>query len=152
MSVEQWETAPQIERVAGLRRNVVSYAAGEGVVGRVLADLAIGVSAVLANVVRSSRHVGSSASVSVTVDVDQDRVLARVRGPQARTARLDNPGLALGLVTAASLACDIRVCSPGSTGIDISMRFPRAAAPRGPMPAAASVPHGRLTSAERESV
>jgi hypothetical protein len=116
------------------------------------ADLAIGVSAVLASVVRSSRHVGSGASVSVSVDVDEDRVLARVRGQHAHTARLDNPGAALGLVTAASLACDIRVCSLGSTGIEISMRFPRAAAPRGPMPAAASVSHGRLTSAARESV
>jgi glutamate-1-semialdehyde aminotransferase len=79
-------------------------------------------------------------------------VLAQVRGPQAQTARLDNPGGALGLVIAASLACDIRVCSSGSTGTEISMRFPRAATPRDPMPAAASVPHGRLSSAERESV
>jgi hypothetical protein len=152
MSVQQWETAPQMERVAGVRRNVVAYAAGQGVVGLALADLAIGVSAVLAGVVRSSRHVGSSASVSVSVDIDEDRVLARVRGPQAQTARLDNPGVTLGMVTAASLACDVRVCSPGSTGIELSMRFPRAAAPRGPMPAAASVPRGRLMSAGRESV
>src|SRR3954454_23608251 len=127
VSVQQWEITPQLERVAGLRRTVVAYAAGEGVVGDVLADLAIGVSAVLASVVRSSRHVGSSAPVSVSVDVADDGVLARVRGPHARTARLDNPGLALGLVTAASLACDIRVCSSDSTGTEISMRFP----PRG---------------------
>src|SRR4051794_33891348 len=59
MSVQQWETAPQMERVAGVRRNVVAYAAGQGVDGLVLADLAIGVSAVLASVVRSSRHAGS---------------------------------------------------------------------------------------------
>jgi hypothetical protein len=144
--------SPQLERVAGLRRTVVAYAAGQGVTDGVLADLAIGVSAVLANVVRSSCHVGSSAPVSVSVDVADDGVLARVRGPEARTARLDNPGLALGLVTAASLACDIRVCSAGSTGTEISMRFPRAAAPRDPMPATASIPHGRLSSAERESV
>jgi anti-sigma regulatory factor (Ser/Thr protein kinase) len=137
MSVQQWEIAPQIERVAGVRRNVVAHAADEGVDGVALVDLAIGVSAVLANVVRSSRHVNSSASVSVSVDIDEDRVLARVRGPQAQTARLDNPGVALGLVTAASLACDIRVRSARSTGIEISMRFPRAAAPRDPMPAAA---------------
>ena len=130
----------------------MAYAAGQGVVDGVLADLAIGVSAVLANVVRSARHVGSSAPVSVSVDVAENVVLARVRGPQAQTARLGNPGAALGLVIAASLACDIRVSSSGSIGTEISMRFPRAAAPRGPMPAAASVPHGRLTSAERESV
>jgi hypothetical protein len=152
MSVQQWETAPQIERVAGVRRNVVAHAAREGVDGIVLTDLAIGVSAVLANVVRSSRHVGSSAVVSVTVDIDPDRVLARVRGPRAPTPRVDNPGATLGLVTAASLACDIRVCSSRSTGIDIAMRFPRAVTPRDPMPAAASVPHGRLPSAARESV
>src|SRR3954470_20057243 len=127
VSVHQWEIAPQLERVAGLRRTVVAHAAGQGVVGDVLADLAIGVSAVLASVVRSSRHVGSSAPVSVSVDVADDGVLARVRGPHARTARLDNPGLALGLVTAASLACDIRVCSSDLTGTEISMRFP----PRG---------------------
>jgi anti-sigma regulatory factor (Ser/Thr protein kinase) len=150
--VQQWKIAPQIHRVAGLRRTAVAYAAGHGVGGDVLADLAIGVSAVLANIVRSSRHAGSSAPLSVSVDVADDRVLARVRGPQAQTARLDNPGGALGLVIAASLACDIRVCSSGSTGTEISMRFPRAATPRDPMPAAASVPHGRLSSAERESV
>jgi hypothetical protein len=152
MSVQQWETAPQIERVAGVRRNVVAYAAGQGVDGAPLADLAIGVSAVLANVVRSSRHVGSSAPVSVSVDVAEDRVLARIHGPRAHATRLDNPGLALGLVTAASLACEIRVCSSGSAGTEISMRFPRAAPARDPMPAAASVPHGRLMSAERASV
>jgi hypothetical protein len=152
MPVQQWETAPQIERVAGVRRNVVAYAADEGVAGTVLADLAIGVSTVLASVVRSSRHVGRGESVSVSVDIDEERVLARVRGQQAQTARLDNPGAALGLVTAASLACDVRVCSFGSTGIEISMRFPCAVAPRGPMPAAAPVSHGRLTSAARESV
>jgi hypothetical protein len=152
VSAQQWETAPQIERVAAVRRDVVEYAAGQGVDGVVLADLAIGVSAVLANVVRSSRHVGSGAPVSVSVAVDEDRVLACVRGPQAKTARLDNPGYTLGLITAASLACDIRVRSADSTGIEIAMRFPRAVTPRGPMPAAASVPHGRLTSAERESV
>jgi hypothetical protein len=151
MSVQQWEIAPQLERVAGLRRTAVAYAAGRGVVGGVLADLAIGVSAVLANVVRSSRYVGSSAPVSVSVDVAEDRVLARVRGPRAQTARLDNPGAALGLVIAASLACDIRVSSSVSTGTEISMRFPRAAAPREPMPATAPVPHGRFSSAERES-
>jgi hypothetical protein len=139
MAVHQWEIAPQLERVAGLRRTVVAHAAGQGVGGEVLADLAIGVSAVLANVVRSSRHVGSSAPVSVSVDVAEDRVLARVRGPQAQSARFDNPGAALGLVVAASLPCDIRVSSSGSTGTEISMRFPRAAAPRDPMPAAASV-------------
>ncbi len=139
VSIHQWEIAPQLERVAGLRRTVVAHAAGQGVVGDALADLAIGVSAVVANVVRTSRHVGSSAPVSVSVDVADDRVLARVRGPQARTARLDNPGAALGLVVAASLACDIRVDSSGSTGTEISMRFPRAAAPRDPTPAAASV-------------
>lgn len=139
VSIHQWEIAPQLERVAGLRRTVVAHAAGQGVVGDTLADLAIGVSAVVANVVRTSRHVGSSAPVSISVDVADDRVLARVRGPQARTARLDNPGAALGLVVAASLACDIRVDSSGSTGTEISMRFPRAAAPRDPMPAAASV-------------
>jgi hypothetical protein len=152
VSAEQWEIVPQLERVAGLRRTVVAYAAGHGVTGGVLADLAIGMSAVVANVVRSSRHVGSSAPVSVSVDVAEDGVLARVRGPQAQTARLDNPGAALGLVVAASLACDIRVYSSGSTGTEILMRFPRAAAPRDPMPAAASVSHGRLSSAERESV
>jgi hypothetical protein len=146
MSVQQWETAPQMERVAGVRRNVVAHAAGEGVDGAVLADLAIGVSAVLGSVVRSSRHVGSSACVSVSVDIDDERVLARIRGPQAPAARLDNPGAALGLVTAASLACDVRVCSRGAAGIELSMRFPRDA-----MPAAASVPRGRLMSAERES-
>src|SRR3954469_1817337 len=140
--------APQIESLAGVRRNAGAYAGSQGVAGRVLADLAIGVSAVLANVVRSSRHGGSSAPVSVSVDVAEDRVLARVRGPQARTARLDKPGVALGLMIAASLACDIRVHSSGSTGTEISMRFPRAAAPRGPMPAATSVPHGRLSTAE----
>ena len=143
MAVQQWETAPQMERVAGVRRNAVAYAADEGVAGAVLADLAIGVSAVLASMVRSSRHVGSTAPVSVSVDVDEDRVLARVRGEHAQTACLDNPGATLGLVTAASLACDIRVCSLASTGIEISMRFPRAAA---------SVPHGRLASAARASV
>jgi anti-sigma regulatory factor (Ser/Thr protein kinase) len=152
MSVQQWEIAPQLERVAGLRRTVVGHAADQGVVGDAIADLAIGVSTVLANVVRSSRHVGSSAPVSVSVDVAEDGVLARVRGPQVQTAHFDNPGAALGLVIAASLACDIRVDSSGSTGTEISMRFPRAAAPRGPMPAAASVPHGRLTSAVPESV
>jgi hypothetical protein len=152
VSVQQWEIAPQLERVAGLRRTVVAYAAGQGVAGDVLADLAIGVSAVVANVVRSSRHVGSSAPVSVSVDVAEDGVLARVRGPQAQTARLDDPGARLGLVIAASLACDIQVDSSGSTETEISMRFPRAAAPRDPMPAAASVTHGRLSSAERESV
>ena len=152
MPAQQWEIAPQLERVAGLRRSVVAYAAGRGVAGDVLADLAIGVSAVLANVVRSSRHVASSAPGSVSVHVADDRVLARVRGPQARTAHLDNPGAALGLVIAASLACDIRVCSTGSTGTDISMRFPRAGVPCDPMPAAVSVPHGRLSAAERESV
>jgi hypothetical protein len=141
-----------MDRVSELRRSVVAYAAGQGVADGVLADLAIGVSAVLASFVRSSRHVGSRGPVSVDVDVADDRVVARVRGPQARTARLDNPGVRLGLVTAASLACDIRVCSSGSTGTEISMRFPRAAVPRDPMPAAASVPHGRLSSAERESV
>jgi len=152
VSVHQWEIAPQLERVAGLRRTVVAHAAGQGVVGDALADLAIGVSAVLANVVRSSRHVGSSAPVSVSVDVAEDRVLARVRGPQAQTARLDNPGAALGLVIAASLACDIRVDSSGSTGTEISMRFPRAATPRGPDASGRVRPHGRFTSAERESV
>jgi hypothetical protein len=152
MVVQQWETTPQLERVAGVRRNVVAYAAGEGVAGTVLADLAIGVSAVLASIVRSSRHVGSSAPVSVSVAIDDDRVLARVRGQHAKTARLDNPGGALGLTTAASLGCDTRVCSVGSTGIEISMRFSRTATPRGPMPAVASVPHGRLTSAAGESV
>jgi hypothetical protein len=146
VSVQQWEIAPQLERVAGLRRTAVAYAAGRGVVGGVLADLAIGVSAVLANVVRSSRYVGSSAPVSVSVDVAEDRVLARVRGPRAQAALLDNPGAALGLVIAASLACDIRVSSSGTTGTEISMRFPRA-----PMPATAPVPHGRFSSAERES-
>jgi len=150
--VQQWEIAPQLERVAGLRRAVVAYAGGEGVESEVLADLAIAVSAVVANVVRSSRHVGSSAPVWIDVDVAEDGVLARVRGPQAKAARLDNPGVALGLVMAASLAGDIRVSSPASTETEISMRFPRAAAPRDPMPAAASVPHGRLPSAERESV
>jgi hypothetical protein len=152
VSVQQWEIAPQLERVAGLRRAVVAYAAAEGVAGGVLADLAIGVSAVVANVVRSSRHVGSRVPVSVSVDVAEDGVLARVHAPQAQTARLDNPGAALGLVIAASLACDIRVDSSGTTETEISMRFPRAAAPRDPMPATASVPHGRLSSAERESV
>jgi hypothetical protein len=152
MPVQQWESAPQMERVAGVRREVVAYAAGQGVDGLVLADLALGVSAVLASVVRSSRYVGGSASVSVSVDIDEDRVLARVRGRQAQAVRLENPGGVLGLVTAASLACDVRVCSPGSAGIELSMRFPRAARPRDPMPAAASVPHGRLTSAARESV
>jgi hypothetical protein len=150
--VHQWEIAPQLERVAGLRRTVVAYAAGRGVVGGVLADLAIGVSAVLGNVVRSSRHVGSSAPVSVSVDVGDDVVLARVRGPQARTASLDNPGAALGLVIAASLTCDIKVCSSRSTGTEISMRFPRAATPRDRMAAPESVPHGRLSSAGSESV
>jgi hypothetical protein len=152
MTLQQWETAPQIERVAGVRRSVVAYAAGQGVAGSVLADLAIGVSAVLGNVVRSSRHAGSSASVSVSVDIDEERVVARVRGPEAHTARLDNPGVALGLVTAASLACDIRVRSPEQTGLEISMHFPRVAASPGPMPAAAPVPHGRLPSAGCESV
>jgi len=151
MGTQQWEIAPQLERVAGLRRAVASYAAGQGVGGDVLCDLAIAVSTVVANVVRSSRHVASSAPVLVSVDVTDDGVLARVRGPRARTARLDNPGVALGLVMAASLAGDIRVSS-GSTGTEISMRFRRAAAPRDPMPAAASVPHGRSFSAERESV
>jgi len=147
VSVQQWETAPQIEQVAGVRRNVVAYAAGQGVVGTVLDDLAIGVSAVLANVVRSTRHAGSSASVSVSVDIDDDRVLAQVRGPEAQRARLDNPGVALGLVTAASLMCDIRVSSPGPTGFEVSMHFPRTAGSPGPTPAAASVPHGRFPSA-----
>jgi hypothetical protein len=132
VSVQQWKIAPQLERVAGLRRTAVAYAAGQGVEDGVLADLAIGVSAVLANVVRCSRHVGSSAPVSVSVDVAEDGVLACVRGPQAHTARLDNPGVALGLVVAASLACDIRVCSSRSAGTEISMRFPRAAAPARP--------------------
>jgi hypothetical protein len=152
VSVQQWEISPQSDRVAGLRRAVVAYAAGQGVEGDVLADLALAVSAVVANVVRSSRHVGSSAPVSVRVDVAEDGVLARVRGPQAQAAHLDNPGVALGLVMAASLAGDIRVSSSGRTETEISMRFPRAAAPRDPMPAAASVPHGRLSSAEPESV
>jgi hypothetical protein len=151
VSVQQWEISPQSDRVAGLRRAVVAYAAGQGVEGDVLADLALAVSAVVANVVRSSRHVGSSAPVSVRVDVAEDGVLARVRGPQAQAAHLDNPGVALGLVMAASLAGEIRVSS-GSTETEISMRFLRAAAPRDPMPAAASVPHGRSFSAERESV
>jgi hypothetical protein len=150
--VQQWEIAPQSERVPGLRRAVVACAASQGVVGDVLADLAIGVSAVVADVVRSSRYVGSSAPVSVSLDVAEDGVLASVRGPRARTARLDNPGAALGLVIAASLACDIGISSAGLTQTEISMRFPRAAAPRDPMPAAASVPHGRLPSAERASV
>jgi len=152
MGVQQWETAPQVERVAGVRRKVVAFAADEGVADPVLADLAIGVSAVLASVVRSSRHEGSTAPVSVSVDVDEDRVLARVRGAYAQTPCLDNPGSALGLVTAAALACDIRVRSVGSIGIELSMRFPRQAAPPRPMPAAAPVPHGRLTSAAREPV
>jgi hypothetical protein len=140
---QQWEIAPQLEHVARLRRAVVAYAAGRGVVDGVLADLAIGVSAVLASVVRSSHHLGSSAPVSVSVDVGEDVVLAWIRGPEAQAARLDNPGAALGLVIAASLACDIRVCSSGSTGTEISMRFPHARVPRDPVPAAASVPHGR---------
>lgn len=152
MGTQQWEIAPQLERVAGLRRAVASYAAGQGVGGDVLCDLAIAVSTVVANVVRSSRHVASSAPVLVSLDVTDDGVLARVRGPRARTARLDNPGVALGLVMAASLAGDIRVSSSGRTETEISMRFPRAAAPRDPVPAAASVPHGRLSSAEPESV
>jgi hypothetical protein len=152
MAVQQWEIVPQLERVAGLRRTVVAYAASQGVLGGVLSDLAIGVSAVVANVVRSCRHVGSGAPVSVSVDVAEDGVLARVRGPRAQTAYLDNPGAAMGLVIAASVACDIRVCSFGATETEISMRFPRAAAPRDPMPAAASVPHGRLSSAAYESV
>jgi hypothetical protein len=143
MAVQQWETAPQPERVAGVRRKVVAYAADEGVAGAVLADLAIGVSAVLASMVRSSRHVGSTTPVSVSVDVDEDQVLAHVRGEHAQTACLDNPGATLGLVTAASLACDIRVCSLGSTGIEISMRFPRAAGPAG---------DERFTSAAHASV
>jgi hypothetical protein len=130
VSVQQWEIAPQSEHVAGLRRSVVAFAAGRGVAGGVLADLAIGVSAVLASVVRSSRHVGSSAPVSVSVDVGDDFVLARVCGPQAQTALLDNPGAALGLVIAASLASDVRVYSSGSTGTEISMRFPRGRAAR----------------------
>jgi hypothetical protein len=140
VSVQHWETAPQIERVAGVRRNVVAYAAGQGVVGTVLADLAIGVSAVLANVVRSTRHAGSTAAVSVSVDIDDDRVLARVCGPEAQRARLDNPGVALGLVTAASLMCDIRVSSPGSTGFEVAMHFPRMAASPEPPPAATPIP------------
>jgi Histidine kinase-like ATPase domain len=152
VSAEHWEIAPQLERVAGLRRAVVAYAAGQGVAADVLADLAIAVSAVVANVVRSSRHVGSSAPVSVSVDVAQEGVMARVRGPQAQAAHLDNPGVALGLVMAASLAGDIRVCASGSSETEISMRFPRAAAPRDPMPAAAPAPHGRLSSAEPGSV
>ena len=152
MSVQQWEIAPQLERVAGLRRTVVAYAAGQGVAGGVLADLAIGVSAVVANLVRSSCHGGGSVPVSVSVDVAEDGLLVWVCGPRAQAARLDDPGAAFGLVIAASVACDIRVDSSGSTGTEISMRFPRAAAPRDPMPAAASVPHGRLSSAERESV
>src|SRR4051812_17055312 len=151
MATQQWEIAPQLERVAGVRGAVVAYAAGQGGRGDVLCDLAIAVSAVVANVVRSSRYVTSSAPVLVSVDVADDRVLARVRGPRVETARLDNPGVALGLVMAASLAGDIRVSS-GSTETDISMRFPRAATPRDPMPAAASVPHGRSFSAERQSV
>jgi hypothetical protein len=102
-------------------------------------------------VVRSSRHAGGTEPVSVSVDIDEARVLARVFGPRARTARLDNPGHTLGLVIAASLACDIRSSSTGSTGIEIAMRFPRAASSRGPTSAAASVPHGRFTPAELES-
>jgi hypothetical protein len=152
MAVQQWEIVPQLERVPGLRRTVVAYAASHGVVGGELSDLAIGVSAVVANVVRSCRHVGSGAPVSVSLDVAEDGVLARVRGPRAQTARLDNPGATMGLVIAASLACDIRVRSLGTTETEISMRFPRAAAPRDPMPAAASVPDGRFSSAARESV
>jgi len=151
VATQQWNIAPQLERVAGVRRAVVAYAAGQGVRGDVLSDLEIAVSAVVANVVRSSRHVASSVPVLVSVDVADDRVLARVRAPRAQSARLDNPGVALGLVMAASLAGDIRVSS-ASTETEISMRFPRAAAPRDPMPAAASVPHGRSFSAERESV
>jgi hypothetical protein len=150
MTAQQWETTPQVERVAGVRRSVVAYTADEGVVGAVLADLAIGVSAVLANVVRSRRHVGGAASLSVSVDIDE-RVLVRVRGPHVQTARLDNRGAALGLVTAASVASDIRVCSPTSTGPIYRCVSParrrRAVRCRRPCPS-----HGRLTSAARESV
>ena len=35
--IQQWEIAPQLERVAGLRRAVVAHAAGQGVVDGVLA-------------------------------------------------------------------------------------------------------------------
>src|SRR5689334_3774266 len=72
VSVQQWKIAPQLERVAGLRRAVVAYAGGQGVEREVLDDLALAVSAVVANVVRSSRHVGSSAPVWISVDVAED--------------------------------------------------------------------------------
>src|SRR3954463_7255758 len=114
MTVQQWEIVPQLERVAGLRRTVVAYAAGQGVVGGVLSDLAIGVSAVVANVVRSCRHVGSGLPGSVSGEVAEDGGLARGRGPRAKTALLENPGAARDLVIAGSLACDIRVCSFGA--------------------------------------
>jgi hypothetical protein len=152
MPVQEWEIAPRMERVAGVRRRVVAYAVGQGVSGRVLSDLALGVSAVLGDVVRSSPHIGSRASVTVSIDVDEDRVLARVYGANAQPPSFDKPGSKLGLVVAASLACDIRVFAPRGTGTEVSMRFPRAAAPRGPTPAAAFVADGRFTSARPESV
>src|SRR3954449_4240590 len=83
------------------RDRCVSGRGGGSGGGAVLADLAIGVSAVVADVVRSSRYVGSSAPVSVSLDVAEDGVLASVRGPRARTAPLDNPGAPPGRVSAA---------------------------------------------------
>jgi hypothetical protein len=149
MPVQHWSTAPEVGRVAGLRREVVAFAAEQRVPDHLLADLAIGVSAVLGNVVRSTCHrtrgnPRDGSSVTISVDVDEDRMVACVSGPRAET--LDRPGAGLGLVTAASLACDIHVLSEGDD-TEISMTFPQpvpTSAENG-RPVAATVPHRRFT-------
>jgi len=106
---------------------VVDYAAKHGVGDAVLADLAIAVSEVLTNVALHGRPVDP---VTTTAELADGELVVVVDGAGfGLSTQVDAPAVRLGMVVAAALTGNIRVCPAAGGGREIWMSFPIAEEP-----------------------
>lgn len=127
MTSDSWTIAPEPANVALMRREVVAYAARNGVAEPPLADLAVAVSEAVTNAVMHAFRNRASGEGTINVEVEVSAgVVAKVvvtDDGEGMTPRPDTPGLGLGLPLMAQLATSFAVTRPHRGGTEVCMTF-----------------------------
>jgi anti-sigma regulatory factor (Ser/Thr protein kinase) len=116
---QHWKAAAQPGEVARLRHAVADYVAAQGMDQRVVADVALAVSEVVANAVVHAR--GETIDVMATVNGDEAilRVLDDGHGMSARCS----DGAGMGLAIAGQLARRLVIERSPRGGTEVRMTF-----------------------------
>lgn len=126
MPRQSWTIPAEPQQVSRLRREVVSFAAAQGVSDPPIADLKIAVSEAMTNVIVHAYGGDHAGKVDVLVSVEPGREITVVVADagSGMNPRADSPGMGLGLPLIGNLADSLQISTPaGGHGTEVRMSF-----------------------------